>query len=176
MKKYIILIILYLTTSLLLIAQGNIKKQAISNFDADKYMGKWYQIARYDHRFERDLTSVTSTYARKPNGIISVVKEGYINSIDGEYKKNIGKAKLSKIKGEGKLEISYFLWFYYDYHIFELCPDYTYSVVGSPNGKYLWIYSRTPFLEIDKMKGIISRLENWGYDPSKIIYVKQNDK
>ena len=123
----------------------NIDNHTVTQVDLARYMGTWYEIARYDHYFEREMTLVTATYAFKPNGKIMVLNEGYKN---GKHKQVIGKAYLPQANDPGKLKVSFFLWFYSDYYILELDPDYRYAVIGSSSEKYLWILSRTKTLRI----------------------------
>lgn len=148
----------------------NIDNHTVTQVDLARYMGTWYEIARYDHYFEREMTLVTATYAFKPNGKIMVLNEGYKN---GKHKQVIGKAYLPQANDPGKLKVSFFLWFYSDYYILELDPDYRYAVIGSSSEKYLWILSRTKTLPDSLNAEILQRLEKRGYDTGKLIFVKQ---
>lgn len=148
----------------------NIDNHTVTQVDLARYMGTWYEIARYDHYFERGMTLVTATYAFKPNGKIMVLNEGYKN---GKHKQVLGKAYLPQANDPGKLKVSFFLWFYSDYYILELDPDYRYAVIGSSSEKYLWILSRTKTLPDSLNAEILQRLEKRGYDTGKLIFVKQ---
>lgn len=148
----------------------NIDNHTVTQVDLARYMGTWYEIAQYDHYFERGMTLVTATYAFKPNGKIMVLNEGYKN---GKHKQVIGKAYLPQANDPGKLKVSFFLWFYSDYYILELDPDYRYAVIGSSSEKYLWILSRTKTLPDSLNAEILQRLEKRGYDTGKLIFVKQ---
>ena len=145
----------------------------ITSFDLDRYLGKWYEIARYDHSFERDLVGTTAEYSLRDDGKIKVLNSGYLNTLDGPYKQSVGKAKPNKNGKPGQLRVSFFGPFYGDYNILELAPDYSYSVVGSNSPKYLWILSRTPQLAPETLNKIVKNLKQRGYDTDKLIWVEQ---
>ncbi len=170
--------ILILTTLLLISIMPthaqNIDKRTVEKVDIQRYMGKWYEIARYDHSFERNLEGVTATYRLKSNGMIEVINSGYINSLSGKFSKAVGKAKIPNPKEPGKLKVSFFLWFYSDYFILELDEvNYSYALIGSSSDNYLWILSRTPQLPKATLDRILEKASTRGYDVSKLIYVKQ---
>ncbi|MFW5757035.1 MAG: lipocalin family protein, partial [Tangfeifania sp.] len=114
----------------------------VQELDLKRYMGKWYEIARFDHRFERNLVGVTATYSLRDDGKIKVVNAGYKNNLDGKYKETVGKAKQPNPEEPGKLKVSFFLFFYADYYILELDAEYQWALIGSSSDKYLWILSR----------------------------------
>ena len=150
-----------------------VDNSTITSFDLNRYLGKWYEIARYDHSFERGLVGSTAMYTLRDDGKIKVLNSGYLNTLDGPYKESIGKAKVRKNGLPGQLEVSFFGPFYADYDILELAPDYSYSVVGSSTPKYLWILSRTPQLNTSTKEKILVNLRQRGYDTSKLIWVEQ---
>ncbi len=150
-----------------------IDKSGITSFDLNRYLGKWYEIARYDHIFERDLVGCEAEYTLRDDGKIKVLNSGYLKTLDGPYKESTGKAKFNKNGKPGQLRVSFFGPFYSDYNILELAPDYSYSVVGSNSPKYLWILSRTPHLEPEVQDKIIKNLQKRGYDTSKLLWVEQ---
>lgn len=147
-----------------------IDNHTISTLDISRYMGTWYEIARYEHSFEKGMTHVTATYAIKPNGKIMVLNEGYKQ---GKHKQVIGKAYQPQATDPGKLKVSFFLWFYSDYYIMELDKDYQYAVIGSSSEKYLWILSRTKTISSSLYSELLQRLLERGYDIEKIIKVQQ---
>ena len=151
----------------------NIDKTTVKKVDLEKYMGKWYEIARYDHSFERDLVGVTATYSLLPNNRIRVVNEGYKHTLNGSLKSAVGKAKVPDMNKPGKLKVSFFLWFYSDYYILELAEDYSYALIGPSSDNYLWILSRTPVLPEVTLKQILDKAQKRGYDTEKLIFVKQ---
>lgn len=147
-----------------------IKKDTVSHFDLNRFLGTWYEIARYDHYFERGLKQVTATYAIRPDGKITVLNEGYKKE---KHKQVIGKAYQPKATDPGKLKVSFFLWFYSDYYILELDDDYQFAVIGSSSEKYLWILSRSKTLAPDIYADLLQRIQQRGYDTEKLILVEQ---
>lgn len=150
-----------------------VDNSTITSFDLDRYLGRWYEIARYDHSFERGLVGSTAEYSLRDDGKIKVLNSGHLNTLDGPYKESIGKAKARKNGTPGQLQVSFFGPFYGDYDILELAPDYSYSVVGSSSPKYLWILSRTPQMPTTTKDKILRNLRQRGYDTSKLIWVEQ---
>ena len=143
----------------------------VKELDLQRYLGTWYEIARFDHRFERGLAGVTATYSMRDDGKIRVLNQGYKNTLDGELSVAEGKAKLT---GEpGRLKVSFFWIFYADYFVMELDENYKWALIGSKSDKYLWILSRTPKLEESVKKLILEKAQNRGYDTSKLIWVEQ---
>ena len=140
--------------------------------DVFSYMGKWYEIARYDNRFERGLSHVTATYSLNEDGSIKIINEGFR---DGKRYKAVGKGKYPEpTLYPGRLQVSFFLWFYSDYYILELDEQaYSYAVVGSSSDKYLWILYREPVIPQSLLTDILERLKKRGYDTSKLLFVNQ---
>lgn len=151
-----------------------ISKQTVKQVDLGRYMGKWYEIARYDNKFEKGMQGVTAEYTLLDNGKIKVVNSGYRDSLDGEFRMAIGKAKIPDPGEPGKLKVSFFLFFYADYYILELDQvNYAYVLIGSSSDKYLWILSRTPQLASEKLNFLLKRAEERGYDTGKLVFVAQ---
>ncbi|MBO7294155.1 MAG: lipocalin family protein [Bacteroidaceae bacterium] len=140
--------------------------------DVFSYMGKWYEIARYENSFERGLSHVSATYSMDDDGDIRIVNEGFRN---GKWYKSLGKGKYPQPElYPGRLRVSFFLWFYSDYYILELDERaYTYAVVGSSSDKYLWILYRDPVMSQSLLTDLLERIEKRGYDTSKLIFVNQ---
>jgi len=145
----------------------------VKQLDLKRYMGTWYEIARYDHSFERNLVGVTATYSLRPDGKITVINQGYKNTLDGKLSRAKGKAKQPDPEEPGKLKVSFFLFFYADYYVLELDEDYQWVLIGSSTDKYLWILSRTPEVGKDTMNDILEKARQRGYETSKLIWVKQ---
>lgn len=146
----------------------------IKNLDLPRYMGRWYEIARITHNFERGLVGCTADYALNDNGTVKVVNSGYKNSITGRLHTAVGKAKQPDPAYPGCLKVSFFLWFYSDYLIFELEEkNYSYALIGSSSPDYLWILSRTPELPDSDMKFLLKRLEERGYNTDKLYFTPQ---
>ena len=158
-------LILMLLTSIFASTKVDNEPVAIS---LDKYLGKWYEIARFDHSFERDMEKVTAEYKLLPDGHIKVINSGYRN---GKFKETIGKAKITDTSG--LLRVSFFMNFYSDYRILMIDKDYNYVLVGSSSPKYLWILSRTPQLDEEVLEIIIDAAQEKGYDTDNLIFVEQ---
>lgn len=153
-------------------AEGkNMNKSTINEFELTRYLGTWYEIARFDHRFERGLQGVTATYSMRDDGKIKVLNQGFNNTLEGKLSVAEGKAKTT---GEsGKLKVSFFWIFYADYLILELDENYKWALIGSSSDKYLWILSRTPQLDEETKNHILKKARSRGYDISKLIWVEQ---
>lgn len=162
-----------LITSLLCLAPCLCKAQEVDNstvksLDLERYLGSWYEIARFDHRFERGLTNAKAYYSLNTDGTISVTNCGMRN---GKQKTSIGKAKLTD--KAGLLRVSFFGPFYSDYRVMMLSKDYSYALVGSKSSKYLWILSRTPEIPENTLQIILDVASGRGYDTDKLIWVEQ---
>ena len=148
--------------------------QPINDFDSEKYLGTWYEIARYDHKFEKGMVGVTANYSMRADGKIKVINSGYKDSLTGEFTTAIGKAKIPKPEKEpAKLKVSFFLFFYGDYYVLDIDTNYQWAMIGSSSDKYLWILSRSPKLDDNLYNSILKKIEKRGYDISKLIKVIQ---
>ena len=146
----------------------------VSNFDVERYLGTWYEIARLDHSFEKNLTHVSADYTQNEDGTISVTNRGY-NQKKGEWKDIRGKAKFIGKDSIGSLKVSFFGPFYGGYHVIALEKEsYQYAMVAGPSRSYLWILSRNKTLDDNIYLDLVSRAENWGFDTSQLIKVKQD--
>ena len=153
--------------------ENYVDKTTVKNVDINKYLGKWYEIARYEHYFEKDLEGVTANYSLMDDGMIRVQNAGYKDSLGGKYKEIIGKARKKKGEGSGELEVSFFWIFYSDYKILELASDYSYALIGSESDDYLWILSRTPKMKRNDLDFLLRRIEERGYDTNQLYWVEQ---
>ena len=142
----------------------NIDTSTVRDFDLRNFMGRWYEIARFDHRFERGMSDVVADYTLLPNGRIEVVNSGMK---DGQLSIAKGKAKISKIPG--KLRVSFFWFFYADYNVLAMGQDGEWALIGSKSPKYLWILSRTPTLPEPTLQHIIDIARARGYNTEKLI-------
>ena len=167
MRKSVFLVLL--TVESLAVRDG--ENATVGRLDLNRYMGKWYEIARYDHRFEKGMTHVTATYSLQENGSIKVKNEGYKN---GKHKEIEGRAKQPNPADPDKLKVSFFLWFYSDYYVLDIDPDYRYVLIGSSSDKYLWIMSRDKTLSKEKQAELLDKLRVRGYDTEKLLFVDQN--
>ncbi len=169
----IILILIFASCKHDVMSQPNQTIKQTFDFELEKYLGTWYEIARFDHRFERDLQGVSATYSLRDDGKIEVLNQGYKNSLDGKLKTAKGKARKSSGGTDRNLEVSFFLFFYSPYNILELDSNYTYALIGSESDDYLWILSRTPQMDDGDLEMLIEKAEERGYDTSKLIMVEQ---
>jgi apolipoprotein D and lipocalin family protein len=146
----------------------------VSDVDLNRYSGKWFEIARYENRFEKGCESATADYKLK-NNYVSVTNRCY-NDIGEEIGKAEGRAYSVNKSGNSKLRVSFFRPFYGDYWIVMLADDYRFSVVGDPNRNYLWILARKNVLSEEDKNMILSFLPTIGYDPSKLYWSKPLEK
>ena len=131
-------------------------------------MGDWYEIARFDHSFERGLEYCKANYALRADGKIAVTNTGIK---DGKPKTSEGKAKTTDTPAV--LRVSFFGPFYSDYRVMLLDANYQWALVGSKNAKYLWILSRTPSIDAAAKSALLSEAKRRGYATSALIWVKQ---
>ena len=136
--------------------------------DLNRYLGRWYEIAKFDHSFERGLDYAMANYTLRDDGKIDVLNTGIK---DGRAKDAKGIAKTTDVPG--LLRVSFFGPFYGDYRIMMLADDYQYVLVGGSTDKFLWILSRTPQLDDATKTLILAEAERRGYDTNKLIWVKQ---
>ena len=138
--------------------------QPINNFDASRYLGKWYEVARLENRFERGLERVTATYGQRSDGGISVVNRGY-DPRKQKWSESEGKAYFTAAPTTAALKVSFFGPFYLgDYWVLDHADDYSWSIVGEPSGRYLWLMSRTAKPSQEVRATILSRAAELGYD------------
>lgn len=151
----------------------NVKSEcSLKRFDLKRYMGHWYEIARFDNWFERGLERTTATYTLEPGGKIKVVNTGRTES--GKWKHSTGKARFVDPLGcPGELEVSFFGPFYSTYNVIDLGKEYEYAVVAGKSKRYLWILSRDAKMSREKLTPILHRLREWGYDLTKLKFIDQ---
>lgn len=178
MKNYKIIFITFLAFSMLLnisckTQKSMIDKTVVEELEIKKYLGTWYELARYDHSFERNLVGVSAKYSMREDGMIKVVNSGYKKTLDGKYSEAIGKAKIPDPNIPSKLKVSFFWIFYGDYFVLELDKDYQWALIGSKSDNFLWILSRTPQMDENLYQSLLDKLTARGYDTSKLIEVPQ---
>ena len=147
---------------------------AVKDFEPERYMGTWYEIARLPQYFERDLDEVKAQYTLLDDGTIRVVNSGVR---DGKPKSITGTAKLKKPDAKpltGELRVSFFWPFYSDYRVIELAPDYSYAVVTAGNRGYLWVLSRKPEMKKEQLDDILNRAKENGFDLGELEYPRQS--
>lgn len=145
----------------------------VSGFDVNRYLGKWYEIARLDHSFERGLEQVTAEYSLRDDGGIRVVNQGY-DRANQRWKRAEGKAYFIGKSDVGRLKVSFFGPFYGGYNIIDLDrQSYRYALVSGPDTSYLWILARQPELDISITERLLEKASAFGFDTSRIIWVEQ---
>jgi apolipoprotein D and lipocalin family protein len=148
----------------------------VKDFEIDRYLGTWYEVARLDHRFERGLSQITANYSWRDDGGVHVVNRGY-NVADDEWEEAIGKAYFVGDSNVGQLKVSFFGPFYGGYNIIELDKEgYQYSLVAGPDRDYLWILSRTPQLDEATLETLVDKARDLGFATDELIFVEQSTR
>ncbi|MFO7830516.1 MAG: lipocalin family protein [Desulfuromonadaceae bacterium] len=146
--------------------------EPVEPFDLERYLGRWYEIARLDHSFERGLSQVSAEYSLRENGTVRVVNRGY-SKAEKKWKEAEGKARFVRSPKEGFLKVSFFGPFYASYIIFALDQDhYNYAMISGPDTSYLWILSRKPTLEQKPLDKLIEKARQAGFDTGNLIFVE----
>ena len=138
-----------------------------------KYTGLWYEVARYENRFEKKCEGVTAEYIPRADKQISVINTCHKNTVDGPIDVAHGAAKIVEGSHNAKLRVSFFWPFYGDYWVLDHAEDYSWSIVGEPSGEYLWILSRKAVLSDKQMKSLVNKAHTLGYDTSLLYLTKQ---
>jgi apolipoprotein D and lipocalin family protein len=171
MKKILMALVLLLTGCVTV--PENITP--VDNFNILRYLGKWYEIARLDHSFERGLTSVSAEYSLRSDGGIRVINRGYSQK-ENKWQNIEGKGYFVDRKDVGFLKISFFGPFYGSYVVFNLDKDnYSYALVCGPDSSYLWILARSPRIDDGVKKRLVEKAAALGFDTDRLIYVSHDD-
>lgn len=144
--------------------------EAVKSFQPDRYLGKWYEIARLDHGFERGLSQVTAEYLPREQGGIKVINRGY-SAEDGEWQQAEGKAFAVKDDNSGHLKVSFFGPFYASYVIFNLDDNYQYAFITGPSRDYLWLLAREPRVSDELKQKFIEQADQKGFAVDELIFV-----
>lgn len=145
--------------------------KTVEKVDVNRYLGTWYEIARFEHSFEVGCSNVSATYTLKSDGRINVLNQ--CQKENGTHSTANGVAYATD-RSFAKLKVSFFRPFYGDYQILILDDEYKYVVIGEPSRKYFWILSRTKILDKSITQEIVQKMPSLGYDPSKLLWTKQN--
>lgn len=132
--------------------------------DLERYLGRWYELARYENRFEKDCEGVTATYSKRAGGGINVVNTCQKNEVGGPAKTANGRAKVVEGSQNAKLKVTFFWPFFGDYWVLDRDEAYSWAIVGEPSGKYLWILTREAIPAPDQIEMLKSRAAALGYD------------
>lgn len=149
-------------------SKTTVDNSVVTDFDLNRFLGNWYEIARFDHKFERGMQQTRATYTLRDDGKVDVLNTGIK---DGKPSQAKGVAKLTDTPA--RLRVSFWGPFYSDYRIMLIDNDYQYALIGSGSDDYLWILSRTPQITPDTKARILAEAQRRGYNPSNLIWVKQ---
>jgi lipocalin len=147
---------------------NKVDNSTVQPIDLNRYLGHWYEIARFDHPFERGTYYSMARYTMREDGKIDVLNTGIK---DGRAEEATAIAKTTDVPG--LLRVSFFGPFFSDYRIMMIDSDYQYALVGGSNKKFLWILSRTPQLDEEVKASILGEADRRGYDINRLIWVKQ---
>ena len=144
--------------------------EAVSPFDLQRYQGRWHELARLDHSFERGMTDVSATYTPQADGSVRVVNRGFA-AASGQWREAVGKALFTGAPTAGSLKVSFFGPFYGGYHVAALDPDYRWALVLGPDTSYCWILARDKQLDAAQRDAIVARAQALGVDTHALIWV-----
>ncbi|MEL4179789.1 lipocalin family protein [Roseateles sp. PN1] len=145
---------------------------AVQPFDLERYQGRWFEVARLDHRFERGMTDVSATYSAQTDGSVRVLNRGF-DVATGQWREAVGRALFIGEPTTGSLKVSFFGPFYGGYHVAALDPDYRWALVLGPDFSYCWILSRDKVLAPAQRDAITARAKALGVETADLIWVSQ---
>ena len=140
----------------------------VQPFEVQRYLGKWYEIARLDHSFEHGLQNVTAQYHLNDDGSITVINRGY-ETANKKWKQAEGKALFVENSDKAYLQVSFFGPFYSSYVVFDLDSDYQYAFVSGNSTSYLWLLARTPEVPADVLHRFVAKAQTLGFDVDSLI-------
>lgn len=145
----------------------------VTPFDVNRYAGKWCEIARMDHSFERGLSDVSARYTVQPDGSVQVINRGFDVSRQA-WKEAVGKALFTGDANRGALKVSFFGPFYGGYNVVALDPDYRWSLVVGPDLGYVWILARERQLSPAVRQQVLEKARSFGIEVDRLIWVDQS--
>jgi apolipoprotein D and lipocalin family protein len=175
MKKLLLLVLLVSCSAL---SARSLPLDTVDKVDLDRYLGKWYEIARFDQKFQKNCTAVTATYTMRKRGGINVENRCRLGTPEGELKVAKARGWVKDKETNAKLKVQFFLrglrlpFFAGNYWILELGEDYEYAVVGDPSRKYLWILSRTKEMDEKIYDELVAKAKDMHFDVSKLLKTK----
>lgn len=149
---------------------GAVPLTTVKSVDLERYVGLWYEVARYPNSFEKNCVAATAQYATNRDGSIKVLNRCRKGKLDGEQDVAEGRAR---VVAPGKLAVTFFWPFEGDYWILDLADDYSWALIGEPQGRYLWILSRKPHIEDDLKLSLEAKLKALGYDTDALYWTPQ---
>jgi apolipoprotein D and lipocalin family protein len=150
-----------------------VQLQSVAQVDIGRYSGRWFEIARFENSFEEGCVGVTAEYTLKPGGGVKVVNTCRQGGLNGPIETAEGDARIVNPPANSQLKVSFFGPFEGDYWIVGLAPDYSWALVGEPEGRYLWILSRTSKISPQLRTELIERLKGLGYNTGALVWVEQ---
>ncbi len=147
--------------------------KVVNNFELNRYLGSWYEVARLDHSFESGLQQVTANYSLRNDGGVKVINRGF-NPEKNKWQQSEGKGYFTGPTSRAALKVSFFGPFYGGYNVIELDKDYQYALVCGPDKSYLWILSRTPQLQPAVKQHLLETAQHYGFDTNKLVWVDQS--
>ena len=176
MKKSIFLGALLVGSAMFLKSCQSVKVPSditvVDNFKAESFMGQWYEIARFDFKYEKDLSNVTANYSLNNDGSVKVLNKGY-NYVKKEWEEKEGKAKFVLDETKGALKVSFFGPFYSGYNVVALDNNYETALVFGETKDYIWILSRKKTISEDVKKNYIEKAKQRGYDLNRLVWTEQ---
>ena len=170
MRTFLVFIMLLIVSGCTGLPEG---VTPVGGFDVNKYMGKWYEIARLDHSFERGMDKVTAEYSLRDDGGVKVINRGF-SIDDNKWAQADGKAYFVRGEQEGHLKVSFFGPFYGTYAVFEIDEEnYQYAFVSGPDTSYLWLLARTPTVSEEVVTRFVEKSKALGFDTDDLIFVRQ---
>lgn len=149
------------------------RAKAVQDFNPKKFFGTWYEMARLDYKWEKNLDNVNATYSLKPNGNIKVDNKGF-DYTENKWKEKIGEARFVNSSSEGRLKVSFFKPFWAGYNVVDTDEDYKYALVFGSDLRYMWILSKEKTIPEEYKERFLKKAQQTGYDTSKLIWVKQD--
>ncbi len=142
--------------------------------DLTRYLGKWYEMARYEAGFEKDCEAATADYALRPDGLVQVVNSCRQDAPDGPVRTARARARIVPNSGNAKLKVSFFGPFFVgNYWVMDHADDYAWTIVGEPTGKYLWILTRDATPGQAEKDALVARVAGLGYDTGMLRFTRQ---
>jgi len=167
-------IIIILTAGLIMFSCTSSKfLKTVDKMDLNKYMGTWYEIARFDHSFEKGLKCVSANYTLRDDGRVTVINKG-IDEISGKERSAKGIAKIPDLNFPGILKVSFFRPFWGNYYIIDLDENYEWVLIGEPSRNYLWILSRDRSIKKETYSSLIRTAQENGFDTNLLLEIEQN--
>ncbi len=150
--------------------------ETVPVLDVNRYLGRWYEIARFQHSFEKTLVGATAEYALRDDGRVSVLNSGFKRTLDGKYTKATAVAWVPDPARPGALKVKFFGLFTSDYLVMGLGEDYEWAVVGNDDREYLWFLARTPEVSPELLERMRAIALDQGYELSGLYLVPQKER